>query len=553
MLTHLLIKNYVLIDHLELPLSPGLTIITGETGAGKSILLGAIGLLLGQRAETRVLQSQDSKCIIEGTFELSGYGLQALFEEEELDYAPLTLIRREITPSGKSRAFVNDTPVNLDLLKRITEKLIDVHSQHDSILLGNGSVQTDLLDAFGSNTEKLRLYEERYDAYKKAEEALRKIKEEAGLIRKENDYHHYLWQELDHADLRAGETAGLESELAILEHAAEIKAKFLGIQQGLDGQEVSALTLLNESAYALQQINRLAPAYQALAQRLQDVLVELKDISGEIDDAADQVEINDERMATVAERLDNLYQLTKKHQVGHPDELIKIRDDLRLKIDRFESLDAVLKAAEKESEEALNQMLAQGRELSKARKAIIPRFEELISSLVRDLGIAHAVFQVNLTDQATPARSGLERVDFLFSANKGLPPQPLRNVASGGEFSRLMLAFKYAVAEKKQLGTLIFDEIDSGISGEIARKMGEMLKQMARKHQLITITHLHQIAAFGDQHLFVYKDNTRQTTISKIRQLSEKERIEELAQMIGGQNPSESVVANARELLKNSL
>ncbi len=553
MLTHLFIRNYVLIDDLELNLSPGLTIITGETGAGKSILLGAIGLLLGQRAETRVLFNNDTKCIIEGTFDISGYGLEELFGTEELDYSPTTIIRREITPSGKSRAFINDTPVTLELLRRITEQLVDIHSQHDSILLGNGAVQTGLLDDFAGNGQNLAAYRKAYDAYRKAEEALARLKEEAGHIRKENDYNLFLWQELADADLQPGEIGELEKELGILENASEIKSRFHAMHQLLDGQEVSALSLLNETSQVANQVNRLVPAYQALFQRFAHMLVELRDLTSEIEDIAENVEVNQERISKVSERLDVLYLLLKKHQTSDIQELIKIRDELRQKIDKFENLDTELREAVQKTESARTGMLGAGKILSQSRREAAPRFESLVTRIARELGITHAVFTAAVSDAGTPSASGPDRIEFLFSANKGLAPQPLKAVASGGEFSRLMLAFKYVVAEKKQLATLIFDEIDSGISGEIARKMGEMLRQMGRRHQLITITHLHQIAAFGNEHFYVYKDNSSDTTVSKIRRLSDSERVMELAQMIGGENPSESILANARELLEKSL
>lgn len=552
MLTHLQIKNYVLIDSLELSLSEGLTIITGETGAGKSILLGAIGLLLGQRAETRVLYNPGAKCVIEGTFDISAYQMKDLFEAEDLDYATITQVRREIAPNGKSRAFINDTPVNLDLLKKITERLVDIHSQHDSILLGNGTVQTELLDAFGNNSKQLSDYQNAFSAWKNAEDELKRIKEEAAGIRKENDYNMYLWQELDAANLQNGELETLEGEQAILENASEIKSKFHEMYEYLDGQEVSALSILTEISHLLNQANKLAPAYQPLSQRLNDTLVELKDIAGEIEDIAEKVEVNDERIELISNRMDLLYQLIKKHQAGSTDELVAIQSELRDRIDKFENLDGSLKLANETAETAKKDMRSAGQRLSAARLSYIPAFEKFVSETARELGITHAVFKVSFTENPQPTLSGLDKIDFLFSANKGLTPQPLKNVASGGEFSRLMLAFKYAVAEKKQLATLIFDEIDTGISGEIARKMGEMLKQMGRKHQLITITHLHQIAAFGATHLYVYKDNSKDTVVSKIKKLSSQERILELAHMIGGENPSDSVMANARELLEKS-
>jgi len=552
MLTHLSIKNYLLIDNLELDLTSGLTIITGETGAGKSILLGAIGLLLGQRAETKVLFDQQSKCVIEGTFDISGYEMKDFFDAVELDYSPSTIIRREISPAGKSRAFVNDTPVTLDLLKRITEQLVDIHSQHDNILLGDGAVQVELMDAFAGNRELLTAYRSDFKAWKQAEEALENLVREAGNLSKEHDYHRYLWEELDKANLRENELEDLENELAVLENAAEIKSRFIQVYQNLEGQEFSVISLVNESMSLLNQVNRLAPAYQQFSERLSNVAVELKDLSGEIGDMADNVEINDERLSEVNERLDLLYKLIKKHQVVKVDELIQIRDELKVKIDQFENLDADLNKARSRAEAARSKMLKSGEALSKSRKSAVPSFEHLITEIVRDLGIVNAVFRIHIGDARQPGLNGTDLIEFLFSANKGMQPQPLKNVASGGEFSRLMLAFKYAVAGKKELGTLIFDEIDSGISGEVARKMGGILQQMGQRHQLLTITHLHQIAAFGKEHFYVYKDHDGDVTVSRIRKLSPEERILELAQMIGGQNPSEAVISNARELLEKS-
>lgn len=552
MLTHLTIKNYLLIDNLELNLSSGLTIITGETGAGKSILLGAIGLLLGQRAETKVLFDSQTKCIIEGTFAISGYSLEEFFNAEELDYSETTLIRREISPAGKSRAFVNDTPVTLDVLKKITEQLVDIHSQHDSILLGEGAVQIELMDAFAGNSSLRSTYSQDFKAWKQAEASLENLVRRAGELRKEHDYDRYLWEELDKAQLIENEIEELEKELAILENAAEIKTRFIQAYQNLEGSEFSVLSLVNEASQLLYQVNRMTPVYKELSDRLENVLVELKDLSGEIGDVADRVEINEERLTQVNDRLDILYKLIKKHQVTTVDELITIREELRGKIQQFENLDADLQKAREEASTAKTQLLKSGRALSDTRKKAIPNFEKRITDIVKDLGITNADFQIQISEERLPSPVGLDHIEFLFSANKGVRPQPLKNVASGGEFSRLMLAFKYAVAGKKQLGTLIFDEIDSGISGEIARKMGTILQQMGRQHQLITITHLHQIAAFGNEHFYVYKDHSHDMTISRIKKLTEQERILELAQMIGGQNPSESVISNARELLEKS-
>ncbi len=552
MLTHLLIKNYALIEHLEFSLSDGLTIITGETGAGKSILLGAIGLLQGNRADTKALHNPTLKCIIEGTFDSSGYALESLFEEAELDYAQPSYIRREISPNGKSRAFVNDTPVTLDLLKRISDRLLDIHSQHDSILLGQNEFQLDIVDAVAGSGPLLQVFQQDFGAFKDARQELETLQAESSKIRKELDYHHFLLTELTDASLQPGEQASLENELALLEHATEIKSRLLLAGDYLDNHEHSVLSVLKEALTQLKQATRLVPAFQPLADRTESALLELKDLAAEIAGKFTETTVSPERLSEVNERLNLLYQLQKKHQTADVEALIGIRDQLQEQIDKALNLDADLSRSEQRLAKAGEQLDKSARQLSVARKAALPALEAAISGKVKELGIPDATFTIRL--QAAPVtKNGIDLLTFLFSANKGIPPQELRQVASGGEFSRLMLVIKSIIATKRQLPTIIFDEIDTGISGEIAVKMGEMIDQMSKNHQILAITHLHQIAARGKEHYYVFKDNSGDKTISKIKKITGEERVLELAQMIGGQHPSPLVISNARELLSKSV
>jgi DNA repair protein RecN (Recombination protein N) len=551
MLSNLLIKNYALIQELEMAPDPGLNIITGETGAGKSIMLGAIGLLLGNRADIKSLYDPTMKCIIEGTFNLTGYDLSSNFEEENLDFSSECIVRREISVAGKSRAFINDTPVNLEILKRISNQLLDIHSQHDAILLGTNDFQLQVVDTYAEAYELKNDYNLQYNQYKETVKQLEALKTHAKQLHREFDYDQFLYQELAQAQLIPQEQTTLESELSILENAAEIKEKLSLAHSYFDHPENSLLELLKEAIGVLTQAGRLVPSYDLLKERAQSALIELRDISDEIESTLEDVEIDENRKELVNERLSLIYTLLKKHQVNSTDALLVIQQQLEKKVSSVLNLDEDLLQAEKAVENARKKMLKSGELLTKKRQSVLSNLQSSILERLVELGIPNASLSVELSPIA-PSPTGLDSVSFLFSGNKGIKPQELKQVASGGEFSRLMMVIKYILADRRKLPTIIFDEVDTGVSGEIAKKMGKMMQQMSQNHQIIAISHLHQIASSGDAHYFVYKDHSSDRTVSKIKKLNEEERIMEIAHMIGGLNPSESVIHNAKEMISKN-
>ncbi len=549
MLSHLLIKNYALIEKLELSPDRELNIVTGETGAGKSIMLGAIGLLLGNRADTKVLYNPDLKCIIEGTFDVSGYLLETIFDEEELDYASTCLVRREIVPSGKTRAFVNDTPVNLETLRRITSQLMDIHSQHDSVLLGSNDYQLQLVDTYAQDDNALRQYHTDYQLYRTKKTALDQLQSEASAMRREFDYNNFLYEELAKANLQEDEQEQLEQELNILENAEEIKERLQLAYEYLDNAEQSVVTFLKGAVSNFNHVTKLSDQYAPLQERAQSALIELRDLANDVSHEQDMVEVNDTRAEAIRDRLNFIYQLQTKHQVKDVAGLLAVQVELERKVSIVLNLDDNLATAREQADRARQQMMVSAEELSRIRRAVLEPIQGEIGGLLRDLGMPNASLKIQ-AETGKPAPTGIDTVSFLFSANKGVKPQQLKNVASGGEFSRLMMAIKYILASKRSLPTIIFDEIDTGVSGEIAIKMGTMMRAMAHNHQIIAITHLPQIAAQGEAHYFVYKDNSSDKTVSRIKKLTFDERVGEIAQMIGGANPSPSAVKNAREILK---
>ena len=549
MLQNLHIKNYALIENLAFSPSPSFNIITGETGAGKSIMLGAIGLLLGNRADTKILYDPSLKCVIEGTFDVSGYFIEQLFEDEELDYSSTCVVRREISPSGKSRAFVNDTPVNLEALRRVTNQLMDVHSQHDSVLLGSNEYQLQIVDTYAQNDGLLREYAVDYQVYRTHKTALDKLKTEASAMRKEFDYNNFLYRELSKAQLQVGEQEQLEDELNVLENAEEIREKLQLAFDYLDNPEQSVVSLLKGAVSTLSAICKLSGQYTGLQERAQSTLIELRDLADEISTGQDAVETDETRAETVRERLNTFYQLFKKHSVSTVDGLLTIQAELQQKVSKVENMDEEMAAAEQAATEARTKMMHIAEVLSEIRCAALPGIESEVRGLLHELGMPNSSLRI-ASETGKPLATGIDTVTFMFSANKGIKPQQLKNVASGGEFSRLMLAIKYILASKRSLPTIIFDEIDTGVSGEIAIRMGNMMKDMAHNHQIIAITHLPQIAAQGTRHYFVYKDHSADRTVSRIRQLSFDERVAEIAQMIGGKSPSANTIKNAREILK---
>ncbi len=557
MLIDLRIKNYALIEKLEMNPSPVLNIITGETGAGKSIMLGAIGLLLGNRADSKLLFNQEEKCVIEGVFDISQYNLQEVFAAEDLDFDDQCILRREISPSGKSRAFVNDTPVTLDVLRKIGDNLMDIHSQHDTLQLGDTSFQLNILDVYAGNTSLdiyagntsyLKAYNDTYRKYKKLETEYKRLEDQLAQSQKELDYHTFLLNELSDANLQADEQESLEVELKQLENAEDIKLKLTQAVQSLSESEFNITAALKDTAHIIGQLAQFSPKYEELRTRTESCMIELADISGELEDAERNTEADPQRTVEVQERLNLIYTLQRKHQVQTIEELLAIQADLEEKVGSVLNLDNAIAQTKKAMEEANKEVLEHAKVLSERRKSVFPKFEQELYTLLAELGMPNARIVIQHTTTA-PSATGTDEISILFSANKGATPQSLVKAASGGEFSRLMLSVKYMLADKTALPTIVFDEIDTGISGEVAVKVGKMMQQMAQKHQIIAISHLPQIAAQGNAHYFVYKEDREDRTISRVKRLSDEERINEIAHMIAGANPSANAYQSAKELL----
>ncbi|MEM7107553.1 MAG: DNA repair protein RecN [Bacteroidota bacterium] len=548
MLKHLLIKNYALIKALEISPSANLNMITGETGAGKSIMLGAVGLLLGNRADTKSLFDHNSKCVVEGHFDLAPYGIQKLFEREDLDYEDTSIIRREISPSGKSRAFINDTPVTLDTLKRVGLRLMDVHSQHQTLDLAKRTYQISFIDAFAESTSDRHLYNHTYSQLKKAEEHLAKLRSESAESNKDADYERFLLDELVSANLNQQEQEELEEKVKVMENAEDIKHKFNAVLEALLRDELGASNGLYDSLALLRQLASYSENYQKLHDRLNSTYLELSDIISEIEKEEEAIEFDPEQTAQTQERLTLIYNLLQKHKVASVLELLEIQENLSQKVSRFQNMDTEIEKAQTKVEQIQKQALKEAQLLSKKRQVSFSPLEKQLKELLTRVGIPEASIKIERTTKEL-GPYGIDDINLLFSANKGISPQEISKVASGGEFSRLMFCVKFILAKKIALPTIIFDEIDSGVSGEIALKLGSMMKQMAENHQLITISHLPQVAAKGDQHYFVFKDTTEERAISKIKALSKEERIEQIAKMIGGDQPSAVAFDNARELI----
>ena len=550
MLSRLTITNYALITSLDLVFDARLNIITGETGAGKSIMLGAVGLLLGKRADTGVLYDRDKKCVIEGEFDIAAYGLQDFFEQHDLDYETATLIRREITPAGKSRAFINDTPVTLDILKELGSRLMDIHSQHQTLLLGQAGYQLQIIDVFAGTAGLLATYREQYKAWQQARQQLAGLQEKAGRLQQEHDFNEFLLNELEEANLQADEQQQLEEELRLLEHAEEIKTNLTGILALLDRQEINALAMLAEARQMLAHVSGYGESLAALLERLESTRLELADLTREIEQQEEMVEVDFGRAEEVRQRLSLIYHLQNKHHVQDIAGLLAIRDKLAEETFLAGHLDEQIKTMQARVEETHAAMLATASELSGQRQAVFIDFEQQIITLLQQLGMPQASLTVERSEQE-PGSQGIDKIVIAFSANKGVAPAPIHKVASGGELSRLMFCIKYIMADKTALPTMVFDEVDAGVSGEIALQMAKMMQQMASGHQVIAISHLPQIAAKGQAHYYVYKAIDGERSVSMVRQLNEEEKITMIARMIGGDSPSENALESARELIRS--
>ncbi len=549
MLQSLQISNYALIDQLSIRFYPGFNIITGETGAGKSIILGALGLILGQRADMGVLQDKSRKCSVEGVFQIRGYQMEDFFGVEELDYDDLTILRREITPSGKSRAFVNDTPVTLKVLQDLALRLIDIHSQHQNLELGSHVFQMKLVDLVAGNAPFLKEYEETYGGLLTFRARLAVLKEEAARSKADLDYFEFQFKQLDEARLKENEQEELEAEQMTLEHAGEIKMTFGRLADEIEHEEHGILLKIKDQTAQLGRLTAVSAQAAQLKERLDSCYFELKDLAGESALIAGRTEHDPERIAFVAGRLDTIYSLQQKFRVATVHELMVIKDDLERKILQIASFDEEIGAAGRQVDELAKRVMQQAVTISERRKAVSGQITGSVTEVLQKLGMPHAAFEIRFekTEQAGPA--GIDEIQFLFSSNKNSVPQDISRIASGGEISRVMLALKTLITDSKSLPTIVFDEIDTGISGEIAVRTGVILKEMSGHMQVINITHLPQIAGKGQHHFKVFKYETDERTFTSIRELNDDERIDELAQMLSGENASDTARKTARELL----
>ena len=549
MLKSLNISNYALIDQLLMQPSGALSMITGETGAGKSIMLGAVGLLLGNRVDTKVLLHEDQKCVIEGIFEIGQYGLKDFFELEGLDFESTCIIRREIIPGGKSRSFVNDTPVLLDTLKNLGGYLMDVHSQHDTLKLGEGSYQLGLIDAFAQTQNLLKAYRAEFKIFKASQKTYFEIRNQAQELQKEADFNQFQLDELQALNLQADEQSELESSQELLQNAEEIKVKINEILGLFQDEQFGVVQGLAQIQHGMHSLEKLAQKFQNFRERSQSLLIEAKDLVDSLIEQDSGIEVDFERLQLIRDRLSKIYQLQKKHGVNSVQELIQLQDELANKVFQFQNLDEILQKAKDSLEQSEREVMDLGQKLRSQRMLFFEDFQKSLEKLLVGLGMENAKLVVE-HQAIEPSYEGLDEIELLFSANKGSAPQPMKKVASGGEFSRLLFAIKYLMADKMALPTLIFDEIDAGISGEIALQMVKMMKVISRNHQVICITHLPQVAGQGDLHYYVYKDNTSDKTVSKIKLLEGEDRVLELAKMISGSLPSASALESARELLR---
>lgn len=552
MLKSLYIQNYALIDTLNIQFESGFSVITGETGAGKSIILGAIGLLLGQRADSKSIKGGASKCTIEAVFDLSKYAMEDFFERNDLDYdAGECVIRREISASGKSRAFINDTPVAVILLKELGEKLLDVHSQHQNLLLNKEDFQLSVTDIIASDRAELQAYQQIYAAYHQADRQLKEAVEAAERSRADQDYIAFQLEQLESAQLKSGEQEELEQEAETLEHAEEIKHTLYqadGLLQQEDGGIVHAIKECRNQLHSVARV--FAPADE-LAERLESCYIEIKDIADEISDAAERIEFNPDRQHEVHERLNTIYTLQQKHGVKTVDELLVVQEKYQQQLNSINNGDEIIAALRAEKERLYDELMQQAEVLTAMRRKAAQAIEAEMQERLVPLGIPNVRFKVELNKRNEPDVSGMDKISFLFSANKNGELQQVAQVASGGEIARVMLSLKAMISGAVKLPTIIFDEIDTGVSGNIAGKMAQIMKEMGtRNRQVISITHLPQIAAMGGHHYKVYKEDDDRGTTSHIVKLTDEERVIEIAHMLSGATLTEAAVNNARELLK---
>lgn len=551
MLKQLYIKNFTLIDELNISLYPGFSVITGETGAGKSIILGAIGLLLGNRADSKAIKAGRDRCVIEAHFDLSRYGMQKFFDDHDIDYdADDTIIRRELTAAGKSRAFINDTPVPLTRMRELGEQLVDIHSQHQNLLLQKEDFQLNVVDIIAQDADQLKIYQKEYYAYRKAKELLEELKAEIAKNRENEEFMRFQHKELDDANLQEGELEQLEQEAETLSHSEDIKTALYEADSALSGDDDSILDKLKNATHHLENICDVYPSMADVAGRMQSSYIELKDIAQEISSSVDHVEFDPNRLDAINTRLDKLYTLQQKFHVETVTELIATRDRIAEQLSHIDNGDEDIEEKEKEVAALLVKAEKQAALLTSIRQKSAKAIEKEMKGRLIPLGIPNVRFEIAFAEKPLSG-NGADKVSFLFSANKSTQLQPVSQVASGGEIARVMLSLKAMISGAVKLPTIIFDEIDTGVSGKIAEKMADIMEEMGlQNRQVLSITHLPQIAAKGSHHYKVLKEETENGTISHMKELNNQERIEEIAQMLSGSDITQAALANAKELLR---
>lgn len=545
------IENYALIERLELIPESGLNMITGETGAGKSILLGALSLLLGARADTSVLKYPDKACVLEGIFELGKVDLKDWLLENDLEAENEVVLRRMIMPAGKSRAFFNDLPVGLNVLKEFGDRMLDIHSQHKNLLVQTGDFQLSVVDALAGTSQLLQTYRLHLTAYKNIASELQKLKQDAQKTAADLDYIRFQFTQLQEAHLSADEQELLETELNVLEHAEEILASLLRINTALQDEGVGALPLLRDCLHESQKLQHHYAEAALWSERFQTAYIDIQDIQSDVEQAMERVEMDPTRLSWIKERLDHIYSLQKKHQVATVTELLEIQSNLESRINGYDLSEWNLEQLEKQQQQAYQTCFSVAQELSKTRQHSLHQLEKQVEEFLHQLGMPHAVFKVSMrpTDQFLP--KGIDAIEFLFSANTGIAPKNIEGLASGGEMARLMLTLKYIMVGNGNLPTILFDEIDTGVSGEVADAMGRMIERMSQQLQVVNITHLPQVAAKGSAHFLVYKQDYNGITATNIRRLNSVERIEELAKMLSGKEVTEAARMHAKELIES--
>lgn len=550
MLKQLYIRNFTLIDELDIKLYPGFSVITGETGAGKSIILGAIGLLLGNRADSKAIKSGKERCVIEAHFDLSRYDMKGFFDDNDIDFdAEDTIIRRELTSAGKSRAFINDTPVPLTKMRELGEQLVDIHSQHQNLLLQKEDFQLNVVDILAQDAEHIKAYQAVYQQYRSALSRLEQLKQELIKNRENEEFMRFQHKELDEAHLEPGELEQLEQESDILNHSEEIKSALYEADHSLSDDEGSILQLLRNASYSISNIREIYPEVAELSDRLDSSYIELKDIAQEISSSLDRIDFDPARLEQLNTRLDQLNTLLQKFHVETVEELIETRDLLAQQLEHIDNGNEDIEILQKEVDQKLIKAMSAAHSLSSLRKKVAKSIETEMKNRLVPLGIPNVRFEIEFADKPL-CRDGADKVSFLFSANRSTPLQPISQVASGGEIARVMLSLKAMISGAVKLPTIIFDEIDTGVSGKIAEKMAEIMTEMGNQNrQVISITHLPQIAAMGSHHYKVMKEETQTGTISQMRELTPEQRVEEIAQMLSGSDISQAALANAKELI----